>query len=1270
MPDPLARLTGALADRYIIERELGAGGMATVYLARDVKHNRRVAVKVLKPELAAVLGSDRFLKEIEVTANLQHPRILPLYDSGTAGQAESDAAEFLFYVMPFADGESLRDRLNREHQLGISEIVELTKGIASALDYAHREGVVHRDVKPENIMLQHGEPVVADFGIALALAESGGERLTATGLSVGSPSYMSPEQVSGERAIDHRSDIYALGCVVYEMLVGEPPFTGPNPRAVMARQVTDAVPPIGTVRVDVPPHVIAAVGRALSKVPADRFGSAGELSRALAEPAPPSVGKERTVDAEEISVVVLPFANLSTDPGNEFIADGFTEEAISDLSAIGALKVISRTSAMRLKGSDKDSATIASDLGVRYVLEGSVRKSGENLRVTARLIDAVEDVQIWTDRYTGVTTDVFDIQEQVARGIVDALSVQLTPQEDRAIGVRYVTDPHAYESYLRARSAIWDFTVESFDLARRHLENALELVGDNELLLATLGHVLVFYPYAGAPADFDRAEQCAKKIFALNPDSPHGVWLRGIVLFQRGELRRARPDLEQAHVLLPDDPDVLLMLGYLLSLSGQLERAEELYDRALQLDPLTPLNHCMTGFNAILDGRPEDALVPYAKFLEMDPQHPMGLWGSGWVLLFNRRITEAAVAMERVEASVPGSPYASLARAHVLGARGKRDEAFDAISEELHALAATNEMFSRELTHCYALTGHVDEAIRWFENTVRIGSINYPFWAHHDWMLDTLRRDERFQRILQRVWDEWVQGVSPEQAAKHPRPPDPTPSTEPASARAVAAESRAPTVAVLPFLNRSPDPDTAFFADGVTDDIIAHLSKIRDLRVISRRSTERYRESEKGIKAIASDLGADVILEGTIRRAERRVRVVAQLIDAESDRNVWSETYDRELTDVFAIQSDIATNIAGALEMSLSAGEQEQLAKRPTEDLQAYDLYLLGQHHWTKRSDDGIRQGIEYFERALERDPSFTRAVAAMAEAYLFAGLGYASIPYREALSKAMEYARTAITMDDSLAEAHATLGVATLNAEWDVAASRKSVDRALAISPNLPVAHQWLAWCHLYDGALAAAFDAWEQALALDPLSAVLITESGWPFGYVGLYAEGRARFLRALKLEPNFALAIFNVGWMYDGEGKLDDAIEWYERAVELSGGASFIKAFHGAALVRVGKRRAAQVILEELRAAATAGQVDHLPVALVEEALGHESAALDALETAHRERAPFVATLGNAGFFRFERIRSHPRFQRLLVEGGFPIVDLVGEREKLERRLGITT
>jgi serine/threonine-protein kinase len=289
MSDPTSRLATALADRYTIERELGAGGMATVYLAHDVKHDRKVAVKVLRPELAAVIGAERFLAEIKTTANLQHPHILPLHDSGEAGGT-------VFYVMPFIEGESLRDRLDHERQLPVDDAIRITREVADALDYAHRKGVVHRDIKPENILLHDGRAVVADFGIALAVSRSeGGSRLTETGMSLGTPHYMSPEQAMGEREITAKSDVYALGCVLYEMLTGEPPFPGPTAQAIIARVLTEEPRSLTLQRRTVPPHVEAAVLGALSKLPADRFASAAEFSAALGDAGfEPRTGTVRT----------------------------------------------------------------------------------------------------------------------------------------------------------------------------------------------------------------------------------------------------------------------------------------------------------------------------------------------------------------------------------------------------------------------------------------------------------------------------------------------------------------------------------------------------------------------------------------------------------------------------------------------------------------------------------------------------------------------------------------------------------------------------------------------------------------------------------------------------------------------------------------------------------------------------------------------------------------------------------------------------------------
>jgi serine/threonine-protein kinase len=305
MPELLSRLQGALSDRYRIDGEIGAGGMATVYSAQDLRHDRRVALKLLRPELSAVIGAERFLAEIKLTANLQHPHILPLFDSG-------EADGFLFYVMPFVEGESLRSRLTREKQLPVAEAVRIATEVASALDYAHRHGVVHRDIKPENILVHDGRALVADFGIALAASKAGGNRMTETGMSLGTPHYMSPEQAMGEREITARSDVYALGVVLYEMLTGDPPFTGSTAQAIVARVLTETPRPILPQRHTIPPDVEAAVLTALEKLPADRFGSAGEFAQALAGKG--TMPPVRTVATGGAAAALKPSAATRLDP--------------------------------------------------------------------------------------------------------------------------------------------------------------------------------------------------------------------------------------------------------------------------------------------------------------------------------------------------------------------------------------------------------------------------------------------------------------------------------------------------------------------------------------------------------------------------------------------------------------------------------------------------------------------------------------------------------------------------------------------------------------------------------------------------------------------------------------------------------------------------------------------------------------------------------------------------------------------------------------------
>ncbi|HXW97803.1 MAG TPA: protein kinase, partial [Gemmatimonadales bacterium] len=401
------RLGRGLSTRYTIHRELGQGGMAVVFLAQDLRHDRQVALKVLRPEISAEIGAERFLREIKLAAGLTHPHILPVFDSG-------EADGLLFYVMPSMEGHSLRERLDKERQLPLGDALRITREVASALDYAHRHKVVHRDIKPENILLHEGAAMVADFGIGKALTATGAS-ITQTGLALGTPAYMSPEQASGELDTDGRSDLYSLGCVLYEMLTGEPPFTGVTAQAVIAKRFVSPIPKIRTTR-DVPEAVDAAVSRALARTPVDRFPTAAEFAEALRTISRDGVtGAHRIVEGAKPgtkAIAVLPLANMSADPENEYFSDGMTEEIINALSKVPGIHVASRTSSFAFKGKEVDVREIGEKLKVSSVLEGSVRKIGNKIRLTAQLINVESGFHLWSETYDRQLEDVFAVQDE------------------------------------------------------------------------------------------------------------------------------------------------------------------------------------------------------------------------------------------------------------------------------------------------------------------------------------------------------------------------------------------------------------------------------------------------------------------------------------------------------------------------------------------------------------------------------------------------------------------------------------------------------------------------------------------------------------------------------------------------------------------------------------------------------------------------------------------------------------------------------------------
>ena len=452
-PDDLfGTLRDALADRYVIERELGAGGMAIVYLAEDIKHHRKVAVKVLRPELAASVGANRFLREIQVAAGLNHPHILSLHDSG-------EADGLLYYVMPFVEGESLRIKLQRNNQLPIEEAVRLALQIADGLSFAHSHNVVHRDIKPENILLANGHASLADFGIAQAVCAGCGEDFTVRGVPIGTPAYMSGEQAIGGD-VDCRTDVYSLGCVLFEMLAGRQPYRGQTVEEMFALHLTDPIPSVLQYRRDVPKALDDVVRKALAKSRRDRFADATEFAKALRElgtgpaVAPATRGRSRYKfvgalafafilagaslllnqpgDAQPVairqrieSLAVLPFANLSGDASEQPFVDGMTDLLITRLAEVNAFTVISRRSVMRYKETDKSLPDIATELNVDAIVEGSVLRVGDRVRIGAQLIHATTDRHLWATDYEWDLQDVLALQSEVARAITEAITAEL-----------------------------------------------------------------------------------------------------------------------------------------------------------------------------------------------------------------------------------------------------------------------------------------------------------------------------------------------------------------------------------------------------------------------------------------------------------------------------------------------------------------------------------------------------------------------------------------------------------------------------------------------------------------------------------------------------------------------------------------------------------------------------------------------------------------------------------------------------------------------------
>ncbi len=1218
---------------YEILEEIGRGGMGVIYRARQ-RHSRRIVA--LKRMVSYHADSretlERFRREAEAAASLDHPNILPIYE---VGHGEDGLP---FFSMKYAAGGSLQKAepvLRNE----LRECVRLMAKVARAVQYAHEHGVLHRDLKPGNILLDGGgEPFVTDFGLAKWLDTS--TDLTRTLAIFGTPGYIAPEQAKGPAAkLTPAADIYSLGAILFDLFTGRPPFLGEHALAVIQQASEKSAPKLRSLVPALDRNLETICARCLEREPQARYRSADALAvdlerwlegrpiiaRRVSPPVrawrwskrnpklatataaalcsamaaaflffshnglAPQSGLDSRLPPQK-SIAVLPFENLSRDPDNAYFAEGIQDEILTRLSKIADLKVISRTSTQHYKSAPTNLPDIARQLGVAHILEGSVQKSGDAVRVNVQLIKATSDSHLWADTFDRKLTDIFSVESEVAKVIADQLRAKLTGREEQVIAAKPTDNPEAYDAYLRglAYSQKTANTTANTLNAQKYLKEAVRLDPKFALAWALLSYVEA----VGYRTEFlqptvalrEEARQAAETALTLQPNLGEAVLAKGFYHYAcLRDYETAVSYFEEARPLLPNSSRIPELLAYVTRRQGQWDRSESYFNEAERLDPrdvslltqhalsykdrrlfpealrkleqilnitpddvdtiiekaviaqaqgdlprasaiLAPLHLQANNpnaletqiYQAILERRPAPIIARLKEILaKPDPalgstNGELRFW-LGWAQEVSGDHSAAreswAEARRELESFLKEQPEDHILLGNLAltdSSLGDKAAAFGLAERAMAAHPMERDAVSGArpleiLARVAAQLGEADRAIAALQKlmaTAYSGALGpgaplTPALLELDPMFDPLRNDARFKKIVEE--------------AKEP----------------VATTVPAKSIAVLPFENLSRDPDNAFFTDGVQDEILTDLARIADLKVISRTSVMQYRTGAKrNLRQIGNELGVAHVVEGSVQRAGNRVRVNAQLIDARTDAHLWAQTYDRELVDVFAIQSEIAKAIADQLQAKLSPSEKSAIEQPPTTDITAFDLYSHAKNLFLTafagtngRAD--LLQAADLLKQAVGRDPLFFQAYCQLAftEINIYGVLDHSSAY----LAQAEAALQSAARLRPDAGETHLARA---RNLYWGYL----DYDGALR---ELEIARQSLPgedWVFSLKGYIERRQGRWEEcirdlerATELDPRNVLTLQQLAQTYEQLRRYAEEKSTFERILAFEPN---------------------------------------------------------------------------------------------------------------------------------------------------------
>jgi TolB-like protein/Tfp pilus assembly protein PilF/predicted Ser/Thr protein kinase len=1206
---------------YELVEEIGRGGQGVVYRARQKSLNRTVALKVIGlGRWATRAHIKRFRLEAEAAASLEHPCIVPIYEVG-----ERDGA--CYFSMGFVEGGQL-DAVAKREAMPIRRAAELIAKLARTVHYAHERGILHRDIKPGNILLDaKGEPHLTDFGLARLLETE--STVTRTMEVLGTPSYMAPEQAVGDNArVTSATDIYGLGAVLYQLLTGHPPFAGGTTFETV-RLVLDTEPrPPRLLNPKVDRDLATICLKCLEKDPKRRYASALALAEdlehwlkhepilahrtgiftrgkkwvrrnptvallilslaALAAAISWNVWKSEFVPSPaDTGIAVLPFENRSEEKANAYLADGIQDEILTRLSKIADLKVIARTSTQHYKSAPKNLSEIAKQLGVAHILEGSVQKSGDAVRVNVQLIKAANGSHLWADTFDRKLTDVLSVESEVAKAIADQLRVQLTGQEEQAIAAKPTDNPEAYDAYLRGLA----YTLKTGNTpavalaAQKYLREAVRLDPKFALGWALLSWVdAAGYRSTALPPTValrEEARQAAETALTLQPNLGEAILAKGYYHYScLRDYDTAVRYFEQARQLLPNSSRLLESLAFLERRRGRWNRSESYFNEAEQLDPrnvglldahavtytlVRRFPEALRKFDQVLNITPDDVTtlaekasiaqaegdLPRAAAL-LAPLHPGAdhadaLLVQAYQAILERRPLQIILRLKEILAKPdPALDYGigelrfllgwaqEIAGDHAAAQeswRQARSELESFLKEQpensrlIGDLALTNmglgdkaaafKLIERDmaanpiekdallgsksievLARVAAQMGEPDRAIAALQKILSIpcgGAFNVPpltpALLRLDPMFDPLRNDPRFQKLV------------------------------------------ATGIAVLPFENRSEDKANAYFAEGVQDEILTNLAKVADLKVISRTSVMPYKSGvARNVREIGQQLGVAHVVEGSVQRSGNRVRVNAQLVDARTDRHLWAQTYDRDLADVFAIQSEIAKTIAEQLKAKLSPSEKDAIERPPTSDISAFDLYARAKVLFEAPSSGTAEQlqAVDLLNRAVAHDPSFFDAYCQLAKAHdwlYFLGVDHTSA--RLALAEAALQAASRLRPDAG--ETHLARGQNLYHGYHDYDGALAELKVARQSLPNDARIFRLTGYIQRRQGHWEESTRNLERAAELDPRdNNTLILGVASNYWQCRRYAESKAWVARALAFEPNDALTKVWLAWL----------------------------------------------------------------------------------------------------------------------------------------------